>query len=47
MCMRDRLLSQLLRLVDMVPEPPPPSKRQRGRPHVYPDRLFLKLLILI
>lgn len=47
MCMRDRLLLQLLRLVDMVPEPPPPSKRQRGRPYVYPDRLFLKLLILM
>lgn len=47
MCMRDRLLLQLLRLVDMIPEPPPPSKRQRGRPHVYPERLFLKLLILM
>jgi hypothetical protein len=27
--------------------PPPPRKRERGRPYVYPDRLFLKALVIM
>lgn len=47
MVVADRLLVQLLRLVDAIPEPPPPSSRGRGRPLVYPDRLFVKVLVLM
>jgi hypothetical protein len=47
MVVADRLLVQLLRLVDAIPEPPPPSSRGRGRPRVYPDRLFVKVLVLM
>lgn len=47
MCTRNWLLAQLVRLVDLIPEPPPLSKRQRGRPLVYPDRLFLKVLVIM
>jgi hypothetical protein len=34
------LLVMLVKLVDRVPVPPSPAKRGRGRPKVYPDRLF-------
>lgn len=47
MCTRNRLFAQLIRLVDLIPAPPPPSKRRRGRPLVYPDRLFLKVLVFM
>lgn len=47
MCTRDPLLLQLLRLVDTIPEPPPPSSRRRGRPFTYPDRLFLKVILIM
>jgi hypothetical protein len=43
----DTLLVTLVRLVDRVSVPPPPSKRPRGRPKTYPDRLFLKALIIM
>lgn len=48
MCSPDRLLVQLLRAVDRIPEAPlPPQPRKRGRPIVYSDRLFLKALIIM
>ena len=40
------LLGMLVRLVDRVPVPPP-AQRGRGRPKVYPDRLFLKALVIM
>ena len=44
---QDTLLVMLVRLVERVPEPPPPAKRKRGRPRVYPERLFLKALVIM
>ena len=41
------LLVSLIMLVDCIPMPPPPTKRGRGRPKVYHDRLFLKALIIM
>src|SRR5262249_61751619 len=40
-------LLALLHLVDRVPLPAPPTKRRRGRPCVYTDRLFLKALVVM
>src|SRR6187402_3547363 len=40
------VLAALVRLVDRIPMPPPPP-RARGRPPVYPDRLFLKALVIM
>lgn len=40
------LLVALVELVDRLPVPPPPAKRVPGRPRVYPDRLFLKALVI-
>jgi hypothetical protein len=44
---QDSLLVTLVRLVDRVPMPPSPIKRPRGRPPTYPDRLFLKALVIM
>ena len=41
------LLVMLVRLVDSIPAPPPPPKRGRGRPSFYPDKLFLKALVVM
>jgi hypothetical protein len=41
------LLVTLVRLVDRLPTPAPPSRRRRGRPRFYPDRLFLKALVIM
>ena len=47
MITQDSLLVTLVKLVDRIPEPPPPPKRRRGRPKFYPDRLFLKALVIM
>jgi Transposase DDE domain len=44
---QESLLVTLVRLVDRVPMPPAPPKRPRGRPKTYPDRLFLKALVIM
>src|SRR5262245_36187749 len=44
---QESLLVTLVRLVDRIPLPPPPAKRPRGRPKTYPDRLFLKALVIM
>ncbi|TAK29805.1 MAG: hypothetical protein EPO21_20725 [Chloroflexota bacterium] len=39
------LLVTSIVLVDLIPMPPP--RTHRGRPRVYPDRLFLKALVIV
>lgn len=41
------LLVSLVRLIDRLPVPVPPTKRRRGRPKTYPDRLFLNALVIM
>jgi hypothetical protein len=42
------ILVQLVRLIDRLLAPPPPSApSRRGRPHVYSDTLFLKALVIM
>lgn len=41
------LVVTLVKLVDCIPMPPAPSKRGRGRPRYYTDRLFLKALVIM
>src|SRR5438876_6214004 len=47
MVSQDSLLVTLVKLVDRVPMPAPASKRGRGHPIVYTDRLFLKALVIM
>jgi hypothetical protein len=47
MIAQETLLVTLVRLADRLPAPPPAAKRGRGRPKVYPDRLFLKALVIM
>ena len=47
MVLQDSLLVTLVQLIDRVPMPPQPSKRGRGHPVVYSDRLFLKALVIM
>ena len=47
MILQDSLLVTLVKLVDWLPMPVPPSKRERGHPPVYSDRLFLKALVIM
>lgn len=41
------LLVTLVSLVDVIPQPPPPAHRGPGAPRFYPDRLFLKALVIM
>jgi hypothetical protein len=43
---QESLIVMLVVLVDRIPVPPPPPPG-RGRPRVYPDRLFLKALVIM
>jgi hypothetical protein len=47
MVSQDSLFVTLVKLVDRLPVPMPPQKRRRGHPKVYPDRLFLKALVIM
>ncbi len=47
MVSQDSLLVTLVQLVDRLPMPALPAKRGRGHPKVYPDRLFLKALVIM
>src|SRR5947209_15855505 len=47
MVSQDSLLVMLVKLVDRLPMPVQPTKRKRGHPIVYPDRLFLKALVIM
>ena len=47
MVSQDSFLVTLVKLVDRVPMPTQPTKRKRGHPIVYPDRLFLKTLVIM
>jgi hypothetical protein len=43
----ESLLVILVKLINRLPMSPPPSKRKRGHPIVYPDRLFLQALVIM
>ena len=47
MLIRGSLLVSFLWLVEQLPTPPPPAKRQRGRQETYADKLFVKALIVM
>jgi hypothetical protein len=47
MVSQDSLLVTLVQLVDHLPLPEASSKRRRGHPAVYSDRLFLKALVMM
>ena len=47
MIAQDAVLVQLIRLIDHIPAPTPPARRPRGRPVLYPERLFLKALVIM
>jgi hypothetical protein len=47
MVLQDSLLVTVVQLVDRLPMPSPASKRGRGHPLVYTDRLFLKALVIM
>ena len=47
MVSQDSLLVTLVKLVDRVPMPALSTKRGRGHPQVYSDRLFLKALVIM
>ena len=44
---KEPLLVIFVKLLDRIPLPEEPAKRQRGRPKTYPDRLILKALVIM
>ena len=44
---RDSILVSLVRLVDALPFPPPPTRRKRGRPRTYSDQLLVKAVVVM
>lgn len=44
---QDSILVLLIGLIDLIPTPPEPARRPRGRVKTYPDRLFLKALVIM
>jgi hypothetical protein len=47
MIAQESLLVTLVKLVDRIPMPPPPSQRGPSRPKVYRDRLSLKAVVIM
>ena len=47
MVVADSILVSLVRLVDRIPMPAAPVRRQRGRQKTYSDRLILKALMVM
>jgi hypothetical protein len=47
MILHETILVTLVKMVDRMPMPEPPPTRGRGRPRFYPDRLFLKALVIM
>ena len=47
MLTRGSILVSFLWLVEQIPTPPLPVKRQRGRQEIYADKLFVKALLIM
>ncbi len=47
MVYRESLFVTLVKLVDHLPFPSPPEKREVGRPREYSERLILKVLVIM
>src|SRR5512144_1175590 len=47
MVLSESLLVSLIKMIDRIPMPPSSTKRTRGRPVTYPDRLILKALLIM
>src|SRR5262245_13214503 len=43
----ESLLVSLVRLVDLLPWPPPPVGRERGRQQIYSDQLIVKAVVVM
>src|SRR5712691_9610617 len=41
------ILVSLIRLMDHLPVPPPPTRHERGRPKTYSDQLIVKALVVM
>jgi hypothetical protein len=47
MLRRKSLLVSLVLLIERLPWPPEPTRRPRGRPTTYSDRLVMKALVIM